>query len=49
MHEENKDNMNQMNDQFATEEKSSRKNGPVVFETSLNRNSAIINLENNPS
>ena len=38
-----------MNDQFATEEKSSRKNGPVVFEASLNRNSTIINMDNNPS
>ena len=49
MREENKENINQMNDQFATEEKSSRKNGPVIFETSLNRNSTIINMDNNPS
>ena len=46
MHEENKENVNQM-ENLGTEEKYSRKNRPEIFESSQHKNSAFLNLDHN--
>lgn len=46
MNEENKENVNQM-ENLGTEVKSSRKNGPEIFQKSHHQNSAVLNLDHN--